>query len=97
MKTTHLILLKDYQITYFKQFAPSFDEEELEFRGAAQKKDTSFDHAFGTKIQHEWFVTDLEVKIGAGWVWLLKDGEYGASIHPFEQGQIEEIVDSLKE
>lgn len=87
------ILLTAPQITYFKQF----DSEELEYRGEVQKKNNSFDHAFGTKYEYDWFITDLEARLAGKWVVLVEKGEFGDSIWPFEQDQIEEIINCLKD
>jgi hypothetical protein len=92
----HIITLTEPQITYFKQFEASFDSEDLEFRGEVARKDNSFTHAFGTKLEFDNYVTYLEVKLDK-WFALIEDGAYGDSLLPFDQGQIEEIITALKE
>lgn len=95
--TAHTLILTEPQITYFKEFEASFDSEELEYRGEVAQKNNSFTHAFGTKLEFDNYVTYLEVRLAGNWVVLVENGQYGDSLWPFEQDQIEEIINCLKE
>jgi hypothetical protein len=95
--SSHIITLNLPQITYFKEFEKRFNSEELEYRGEVEKKDNSFTHAFGTKLEFDYYVTYLEVKLCRKWFSLIENGTYGDSLPPFDQGQIEEIINTLKD
>ena len=48
-------------------------------------------------MEYNWFITYLEVRLDDKWFALVEKGEYGDSLIPFEQDQVEEIINCLKD